>query len=396
MDNHYKQIEHTKTLDDYVRNQKFSSETLYTWMESRLSIVYKSAFDMAYEQAKKAEKAFRFELGDETNFIKPGYWDTIQRGLLAGEGLMQDLKRMEIAFMDRNKRDFEITKHISLAQLDPKAFLQLRVKGTCNFDIPELIFDMDFPGHYFRRIKSVSLSIPCIAGPYTSISATLSLTGNKLRREAADNIELSNGYSSNQPSIATSHGQNDSGMFELNFRDERYLPFEGCGAVSSWQLELPESKLAQFDYSSISDMIIHLKYTSREDSKLKAATIANLETIFTDATKEKVFGRLFSFRNDFPDEFHQIKTSSSVTLVDLNIRKMFFPFFTKMYDIKFVKCSFFNTDGTNNSALNNTPPDGEIIEDTWKLQLSYDHSTLGNPVDIYFLLNYTLGEKGQN
>ena len=140
-----------------------------------------------------------------------------------------------------------------------------------------------------------------------------------------------------------------------------------------------------------------MNLTSREDSKLKAATIANLETIFTDATKEKVLGRLFSFRNDFPDEFHQIKTSSSVTLVDLNIRKMFFPFFTKMYDIKFVKCSFFYADGcTNNSALNNTPPDGEIIEDTWKLQLSYDHSTLGNPVDIYFLLNYTLGEKGQN
>jgi hypothetical protein len=27
-------------------------------------------------------------------------------------------------------------------------------------------------------------------------------------------------------------------MFELNFRDERYLPFEGAGAISTWQLEL--------------------------------------------------------------------------------------------------------------------------------------------------------------
>jgi Tc toxin complex TcA C-terminal TcB-binding domain len=33
-------------------------------------------------------------------------------------------------------------------------------------------------------------------------------------------------------SIATSSAQNDSGMFELNFRDERYLPFEGAGAIS--------------------------------------------------------------------------------------------------------------------------------------------------------------------
>jgi hypothetical protein len=29
-------------------------------------------------------------------------------------------------------------------------------------------------------------------------------------------------------SIATSNAQNDDGMFELNFRDERYLPFEGA------------------------------------------------------------------------------------------------------------------------------------------------------------------------
>ena len=40
-------------------------------------------------------------------------------------------------------------------------------------------------------------------------------------------------------SIATSSGQNDSGLFELNFRDERYLPFEGAGAISQWHIELP-------------------------------------------------------------------------------------------------------------------------------------------------------------
>jgi Tc toxin complex TcA C-terminal TcB-binding domain len=56
-------------------------------------------------------------------------------------------------------------------------------------------------------------------------------------------------------------------MFELNFRDERYLPFEGCGAISSWGLELPELK--QFDYNTISDAVVHLKYTSQYDSSLK-------------------------------------------------------------------------------------------------------------------------------
>lgn len=44
--------------------------------------------------------------------------------------------------------------------------------------------------------------------------------------------------------IATSTGQNDSGLFELNFRDERYLPFEYMGAVSCWRLELPQENPA--------------------------------------------------------------------------------------------------------------------------------------------------------
>jgi len=36
-----------------------------------------------------------------------------------------------------------------------------------------------------------------------------------------------------------SRGVDDSGLFNLDFRDERYLPFEGTGAVSSWTFSLP-------------------------------------------------------------------------------------------------------------------------------------------------------------
>lgn len=52
--------------------------------------------------AKKAEGANRFKLGLEstdTNFIQFGYWDGLKKGLLAGEGLTIDLKRMETAYL---------------------------------------------------------------------------------------------------------------------------------------------------------------------------------------------------------------------------------------------------------------------------------------------------------
>ncbi|MCX9029027.1 MAG: hypothetical protein OIN86_12730 [Candidatus Methanoperedens sp.] len=52
-------------------------------------------------------------------------------------------------------------------------------------------------------------------------------------------------------------------LFETNLRDERYLPFELSGAVSQWRLELP-ADVRQFDYNTISDVILHLRYTARD------------------------------------------------------------------------------------------------------------------------------------
>jgi hypothetical protein len=72
-------------------------------------------------------------------------------------------------------------------------------------------------------------------------------------------------------------------MFELSFKDERYLPFEGTGAVSRWRLELPTA-INQFDYDTISDVIVHVKYTAREGgftlkSLAEAALTDQLENI---------------------------------------------------------------------------------------------------------------------
>ena len=89
--------------------------------------------------------------------------------------------------------------------------------------------------------------------------------------------------------IAASGAQNDSGMFELNFRDERYLSFEGVGAISSWSLELfndpaqPDfgQPLRQFDYATITDAVLHLRYTAREDAgPLKTSAIGHLREYF--------------------------------------------------------------------------------------------------------------------
>jgi hypothetical protein len=314
LEHHGKQIEFASNVDDYMRHLKFTNQALYGWMESQLSTLYFGAYQMAVDLAKRAERALRHELGDpNTQFIRYGQWDSLRKGLLSGEQLGHDLRRMETAFMDRNRREVELTRHVSLRQLNPEQLLRLRAEGWCDFALPEWLFDLDFPGHYFRRIKTVGVSLPCVVGPYTSISGTLSLLRSGIRikaqRAGVNGNDEPNKAVSHMPvqSIATSTAQNDSGVFDLTFRDERYLPFEGAGAESSWRFSLPTTFKA-FDYGTISDLLLHVRYTAREggealrDAALRAVPL------------EGDFVHLLSLKQDFGRELAARSSGAPLTL----------------------------------------------------------------------------------
>ena len=62
--------------------------------------------------------------------------------------------------------------------------------------------------------------------------------------------------------MVTSSAQNDSGLFETSLRRTVSLPFEGAGAIGDWDIELPKNFRA-FDYDTISDVILHLRFTAK-------------------------------------------------------------------------------------------------------------------------------------
>jgi hypothetical protein len=360
LENHNLQIENAKATDEFMRS-KYTNQELYQWQIGQISDVYFQSYKLAYDLAKRAERCFRFELGlQDSSYIQFGYWDSLKKGLLSGEKLQYDLRRLETAYLEQNRREFELSKHISLALLDPLALVKLRETGRCFINLPEEIFDLDFPGHYFRRIKSVSITLPCVAGPYTTISCTLRLLKNSIRVNTAngDNGYLRNTDEQGLPvddsrfiennipvkAIAASNAQNDSGVFELSFRDERYLPFEGAGAVSEWSLELfsdlpannpdpgnPDfgKPLRQFDYGTISDAILHVKYTAREDAgPFKNAAITHLRDYFSqdEATPSL---RLFNLRQEFPTQWHRFLHPTNPTdgnVFELEMSPNLFPF----------------------------------------------------------------------
>ena len=351
--NHQQQIKNAKEVEHFLNgkettigesmHRKAGTQAFYMWMKRELKGLYAQSFQFAFDIAKKAERALQHELGDpQLSFIQFNYLAG-REGLLAGEKLWLDIKRMEMAYHDLNRREYELTRHVSLLQLDPIALVQLRTSGRCTLSLPEELFDLDGPGHYFRRIKTVAVSIPCVSGPYASVNCTLTLLKSRIRkspalaggypRDGSEDPRFSDYFGSLQ-SIVTSSAQNDSGLFETNLRDERYLPFENSGVVSEWQLQLPanpsKNEPRQFDYDSIADVILHLRYTAREGGNvLKTGAMTNL-TNQIKAAQSVGSVRLFSIRHEFPTEWARFKSVTSETRdLTLTLKEEHYPFWSK-------------------------------------------------------------------
>ncbi len=334
------QIDQANELHRAMRD-KFTNHELYGWMQGELSKLHHQYYKFAFDIARKAEQTLKHELMrpelDALDFIKFNYWDGGRKGLLAGEALSLDLKRLEMAYHDHHKREYELTKSISLRQLDPAALLALKATGVCEVRLPEWLFDMDGPGHYMRRIKSVSLSIPAVTGPYQSLPCTLSLLKSTLRLSPqlrddayarAENEEdgrFRDAYGTIQ-SVVTSGGQQDSGLFETRLQGERFLPFEGAGVESAWKLRLP-GEFRQFDYNAIADVVLHMRFTAREGGGLLAQKANEyLRERLAEAGGSGLV-RLFSLNHDFPGEWQRFLTGEGAFRAA--IQKEDFPYFTQ-------------------------------------------------------------------
>jgi len=397
LDNHVIQIENAKATDDFMRS-KYTNQELYQWQIGQISGVYFQSYRLAYDLAKRAERCFRFELGlQDSSYINFGYWDSLKKGLLSGEKLQHDLRRLETAYLEQNRREFELTKHISLALLDPLALIKLRETGRCFINLPEEIFDLDYPGHYFRRIKSVSVTLPCVVGSYTTIPCTLRLLKNSIRINTKNAVNYPRSTNEGLPTdddrfiennipvkaIATSSAQNDSGVFELSFRDERYLPFEGAGAISQWSLELfsdlPSNNpdptqpdfgkpFRQFDYGTISDAILHIKYTAREDAGVfKNGAIAHLRDQINKAQAPGSV-RLFSLRHEFPTEWAKFKSvkiqgTTRTAPLTLNLRAEHYPYWSQGH-LEAIKRVDVFAETVKNQVDISTNADGTVNIDT--------------------------------
>ena len=174
---------------------------------------------------------------------------------------------------ERNRRELEITKHVSLSELDPIALLRAAGRpGSCEFDLPEAALRPGLPRPLLPPDRSRQ-----------RLGALRRRAVHQRRRHADAAREPHTGQRRRCPRradedprfVATwcpcsrsrpAPAQNDAGLFELDFRDERYLPFEGAGAISRWRFELPPSSAPSTTPPSPTSSL-HVRYTARDGGR---------------------------------------------------------------------------------------------------------------------------------
>jgi hypothetical protein len=333
-----------ETLD--LLRDKFTNHAVDLFLQKHTADLHRSFFELALNEANEALCAFNLERGHTTRaFIGHCEWDNLHEGLLAGEGLQLELAHLEKEYFDHNCREYELTKHISLRLSFPMEFLRLKLTGRCEIEIPEWMFDLDYPGHYMRRLKTVSLTIPCVVGPYNEVHCRLTLLRSGTRIDplplvaaavCCDCCQSRNGYpvcphdprwvtqNGALEAIATSTGLDDAGLFQVSLQDERYLPFEYQGAVSRWRIELPPEN-NYFEMESLSDVVLNLSYTAREGGE--ALRRAAREACACDLPGAGWC--LFDLRHDFADAwelFHREGDEHRERRLDLQFTRHLFPF----------------------------------------------------------------------
>lgn len=157
----------------------------------------------------------------------------------------------------------------------------------------------------------MALSLPCVTGPFASVNCSVTLSESYVRRGAdgyggnpADDTTNFAAYVSAVGSMITSSAQSDTGLFDTNLRDERYLPFEGAGVISKWTLELM-GKPRPFDYDTIADVILTIRYTARPGGNRALAEKTAEQWLKSNAA------RVFSMRHEFASQWAVFKQQTA-------------------------------------------------------------------------------------
>jgi len=267
--------------------------------------------------AKLAEQAYRFERNDNTTILlSEPYWSQAQSGLMPAK-CCSAISRTWSAVSSRPIIAHPRSRNRSRCCRSRRRAAQSPAERLLQFQHPRVLLRSVLPGQYCRKIKAVRLTIPCVAGPLANIGATLTLTAaicvssRRWMRPAwfrSSSIIASSLRPAPRRTIPAFSNSTSATSATCRSR---------AGAISSWKVELP-SGFRQFDYQTISDVIVHISYTAQQDDSLRLK-VETKNGAIAAALKSTPLVRLFSLRQEFPGVLNRLLHSPLNTSLAMSI-----------------------------------------------------------------------------
>ncbi len=328
------------TLDHAQENlAAFQARTFTPELWHRMAIVMRSIaeryLNSAVEIAKRMEQAYNFENDTNLKIIKNQYaverafLNILTDGMLAGDVLLADIESFTYKhIITARSKPIRLKQTISLAENYPFLFYRFNFgsdepdsplrKGLMRFQTTLDEFDRQYPGTYRRRLEAVEVSVDGILPP-GGIHGILSIGGASrfwtLERDGAGNFIQKTRLQPVETLLLSDYRIiNDS----LVFRNDGTLRgiFEGAGAASTWELELP-IRSNDLDYALISDVRMTLYYTAFYDPQLDR-WIRSLPVPTEDLRRNISF----PLRRRFPDQYFAFQNEG---LLEWNLLDIDFP-----------------------------------------------------------------------
>ena len=228
-----------------------------------------------------------------------------RRGLTGAERLLADLVSLDQFAFETNVRKLQLTKTFSLAMLAPLELERLRSTGVMAFATPAELFDQDFPGHYLRLIKRVSVSLIALVPPTEGMHATLASSGIS-RVVVGPDLFQTIAVRRNAQTVPLSAPVGCDRPIHLRDRERTNKPVRirrGRQNVGVPACPKPQNR---FDFRTIADVLVTIDYTAADSFDYREQVVRRLDRRFQAE-------RAFSLRMDFPDAWWDLHNPDQST-----------------------------------------------------------------------------------
>jgi hypothetical protein len=287
---------------DFMDLEEFSARLWYDLAREAKRISHRY-LDMATEIAFLAERAYNAETERGLSVIRFDYRYTAAGNLLGADMLTADLDYFTLDLLTTiTSKKAPVKRILSLMDLFPLAFQNLKNTGSCNFQTTLDMFDRQGPGMYLCKTRNVELVF--IGVTNATLAGALRNGGVSVFRRP-DGTKITRMYPADVMPLSAYELRQDALAFRVSPNELRL--FENNGIETQWQIDLPAGA-NDFDLGDLLDVQLTVYYDGFFSPALEQTVKAALPAS-SSAT------RAFSMRMSFPDELFFLKNQGQADIV---------------------------------------------------------------------------------